>query len=96
MFSPKEWDEIIQPKFLLSDQHGRYWEVEHEINSFLRNLHWSNLDRPLEKYCILYQIDSNGALLILQIMFIVEILTQTSQYVIIYKQTIVMLGLSSI
>lgn len=85
MFSTKEWAEIEQPKILLSDQHGQYWKVDHNINSSLRNLHWSNLDQPIEKYCILYQMDSNGALLILQIMFIVEIWTQPNQYVIIYK-----------
>ena len=85
MFSDKEWTEIVQPKFLLGDQHGQYWLADGKINGFLRRLHFQFLDQPVEKDCILYQIDSNGALLILQIMFVVEIRAQTGQYVIIYK-----------
>ncbi len=85
MYSKREWAEIVQPKILLSDQHGQYWGVDEKMNGFLRNVHWSHLDQPLKRYCILYQIDSNGALLILQIMFVVEIMTLSQRYVIVYK-----------
>lgn len=84
--SEKEWQIVSNPKFLTCDQHGFPCEVDSKVNSFLGHLPWWTLDRPMDQDCLLYQVDANGSLHLLQIMNIYKIQTSLVGYTIIYKQ----------
>lgn len=75
MFSIKEWCYIKNFKSLSCDEHGRSWKATNNINGFLIHLHLWAKDHPLEKTCLLYQVDSKGRLFLLSIMHVRQIKT---------------------
>ena len=83
--SEKEWQILSNPKYLTCDQHGFPCEVDSKINSFFGHLPLWTLDRPLNHDCVLYEVDANGALHLLQIMNICKIQTSLKGYTILYK-----------
>ena len=83
--SEKEWQIVSNPKYLTCDQHGFPCEVDSKINSFLGHLPLWTLDRSLNHDCVLYEVDANGALHLLQIMNICKIQSSLKGYTILYK-----------
>lgn len=85
MLSSAQWEEIMTPKQLICDQHGQRWEADNEINCFMSRLPWWCLDRDLQRNCVLYQVDTNGALRLIQLIYICYIRTLSDKIVIVYK-----------
>lgn len=84
MFSRKEWRYIENLKSLSCDEHGRMWKATNDINGFLIHLPWWAKDNPLEKTCLLYQVDSKGQLFLLCIMHVRKIKTSNDSMLILY------------
>lgn len=84
MFSIKEWCYIKNFKSLSCDEHGRSWKATNNINGFLIHLHLWAKDHPLEKTCLLYQVDSKGRLFLLSIMHVRQIKTTNDSILILY------------
>lgn len=55
------------------------------VNSFLAKLPWYALDTPLQQDCLLYNMDSTGALHFLAIVYVVIIRTTAASMTVIYK-----------
>jgi hypothetical protein len=86
--SEKEWRIVSNPKFLACDQHGFSCKADFKFNSFLGHLPWWALDRPLSHDCLLYQVDSNGALHLLQMINVYKIQTRLGGYTLLYKHDV--------
>lgn len=84
MFTNKEWRYIENLKSLSCDEHGRMWKATNNINGFLIHLPWWAKDNPLEKTCLLYQVDSKGQLFLLCIMHVRQIKTTVDSMLILY------------
>ena len=85
IMTEQEWQIVSTPKYLTCDQHGNPWKVDARINSFLGHLPWWTLDRRLDQDCLVYQVDSNGAIHLLQLMNVYKIQTSLRCYTIMYK-----------
>jgi len=82
----KTWKYISQLKQLSSDNSQHMWTFNNNgLNSFLSNLPWQALDRPVNCDALVYNVDSKGALHLLGIMYIVRIRTCATHRTIIYK-----------
>ena len=88
VMSDKEWDIVSNPKYLSCDQHGFPCEFNCKINGFLSHLPWWTLDQDVGQDCLLYQVDSNGALYLLQIIHVYKIYSSLKGYTIYYKHDV--------
>ena len=82
MLSDEIWEYISTPK----TTENTFWTASKgTLNSFLSQLPWYALDQPLQQDCLLYNIDSKGALHLLLLGYIVQIRTTAKARTIIYK-----------
>lgn len=61
------------------------WNCHGGLNSFLSTLPWYTLDNPIHQDCLLYNVDSTGALHFLAIVYVVSIRTTATSRTILYK-----------
>ncbi len=77
---------IGTPAFLTQDSNGFKWDIRDDtLNGYIGKLPWWALDTNIDQDCLLYQVDSNGKLYILQMIHILKIITGTDKYIITYK-----------
>ena len=77
---------INTPAFLNRDSNGFNWDTQDEtLNGYIGKLPWWAFDRKIEQDCLLYKVDSNGKLYILQIIHVIKIRTGLNRDCIIYK-----------
>ena len=82
----KERKLMQKKKFMCKDQFGSIWKYTYEINGFIGKLPGYVYDTELRSFMLLYQVDSNGALYIIQTIYVVKIITQAHKMIIVYKQ----------
>lgn len=84
--SLEEMKAIASVARLDMDSNGVRWNtLDSDINSFIAHLPWWALDRDLGKDCLMFQVDSQGSLQLLQILHVVRITTQPDKVNIWYK-----------
>ena len=84
--SAQAWDYISSPKTLTGDNSHYNWELHQgPLNSYLTHLPWHVLDSPLNRDCLMYNIDSRGALHLLGIFHVVRIRTRPHSMTLVYK-----------
>jgi|TARA_B110000977_G_scaffold197430_1_gene279941 hypothetical protein len=77
---------ISSAAYLDVDSNGSRWNtLESDINSFIAHLPWWAFDSDLERDCLMFQVDSRGALQLLQILHVVRITTHPEKVSIWYK-----------
>jgi len=68
------------------DSNGVRWNtLDSDINAFIAHLPWWALDCDLGKDCLMFQVDSQGSLQLLQILHVVRITTLPDKVNIWYK-----------
>jgi hypothetical protein len=85
MLSKATWDYISSLKTLTVDNSHHHWKLHHGFNAYLSQLPWETLDRPLQQDCLLYNVDSKGALHLLGVLHVVRIRTRSTSKTILYK-----------
>ena len=83
--SDEQRQRITTMKHLCCDDSGIRWQAMSGFNCYLCNLKWNQLDSEIHKDVLLYQIEPNGELHILALVFLVSIKTGSAGYDLVYK-----------